>query len=366
MVIPVYQPDLSGNEKKYVDDCMDSTWISSKGKYVELFEKAFAKYIGCDYSIAVNNGTIALQLGLIMLGISTGDEVIVPTFTYIATVNAITYLGAKPVFVDSLESTWQIDPKDIREKITKRTKAVVAVHLYGHPCEMDEIKAICKKYNLYLVEDCAEAIGTEYHGKKVGSFGDVACFSFFGNKTITTGEGGMVLTNSKSLYEYGRRLKNQGITEGYEYWHDIIGYNFRMTNIAAAIGYAQLERIEYFIEQKKRVSDEYKKKLCGLPIRFHEEIGDVRHTYWMNCVLTQSEEERRKLAEYLEKYGIETRPTFYPVHFFPMYLEKNEYPVAEKIGLCGINLPSWPGLTSDEIDYICKHIRLFYEECKSE
>lgn len=359
--IPVYQPDLSGNERKYVDDCIDTTWISSKGKYVKQFEDAFAEYVGTKYGISVNNGTVALQLALLMLGIKAGDEVIVPTFTYIATVNAVKYLGAIPVFVDSVEKTWQIDPDEVQKQITRKTKAVIAVHLYGHPCDMDSLKNICDKYNLFLIEDCAEAIGSEYKGIKVGNFGNVACFSFFGNKTITTGEGGMVLTNSDSLYKLGNHLKNQGLAEGYEYWHNMVGYNFRMTNICAAIGTAQLERINEFIEKKRIIASLYKERLEHLPLVLHEEDENVFHTYWMNSILLSSEQERNDLGVYLEEKGIETRPTFYPAHMMPMYLEKQQYPVAERIGLRGMNLPSFPGLTKDQIAYICNCILEYFE-----
>lgn len=358
--IPVYKPDLSGNEKKYVDDCMESTWISSKGKYVKEFESRFADYIGAKYAISVNNGTTALHLALLMLGVRQGDEVIVPSLTYIASVNAITYVGAKPVFVDSDKETWQLNPNEVESRITKNTKAIMAVHLYGHPCEMDKIMSIAKKYNLYVVEDCAEAIGSEYKRKRVGSFGVVSCFSFFGNKTITTGEGGMVLTDNEELYKKGQHFKNQGLADGYNYWHDIIGYNFRMTNICAAIGVAQMERIDEFLCKKRRVAELYKENLAGLPILFHKECKDVFHSYWMFSVISRSESEREKLSAYLNEKGIETRPTFYPAHLMPMYQESSSYPNAEYIGLRGINLPSWPGLSVDDIAYISNSIRDFY------
>jgi len=207
--IPIYQPSLKGNEKKYVNDCLDSTWISSKGKYIPMFEENFAKYIGSKHATAVCNGTIALHLALLTLGIGPGDEVIVPTLTYIASVNAISYTGATPVFVDSVESTWQMDPDDVQKKITPKTKAIMAVHLYGHPCDLKKLQEIAKKNRLFLVEDCAEAIGTKYNGKHVGTFGDIAAFSFFGNKTITTGEGGMVVTNDKTLYNRAVHLRDR-------------------------------------------------------------------------------------------------------------------------------------------------------------
>ena len=249
---PVYQPSLNGNEKKYVNECLDSTWISSKGKFINKFENEFAKYINTKFAIAVPNGTIALHLALLTLGIGKNDEVIVPTLTYVASANAVKYTGAKPVFADSFSDTWQINPKDIRKKITKKTKAIMPVHLYGFPCEMDEIKNIAKEFNLLIVEDCAEAFGTKYKNKHVGNFGDISAFSFFGNKTITTGEGGMVVMNNKRLFDLAVHIKGQGLAKNREYWHDIIGYNYRMTNICAAIGLAQLERADKIIILKDK------------------------------------------------------------------------------------------------------------------
>ena len=206
---PVYQPSLNGNEKKYVMDCLDSTWISSKGKYISEFENKFAEYIGIEHALGASNGTVALHLALLTLGISANDEVIVPTLTYIASVNAIAYTGAKPVFVDSLPGTWQIDYNDVRRKITPKTKAIMAVHLYGHPCDMDELSAICKEHQIFLIEDAAEAFGTYYKGKHAGTFGDISIFSFFGNKTITTGEGGMVVMNDETLYKRALHLRGK-------------------------------------------------------------------------------------------------------------------------------------------------------------
>ena len=207
---PVYQPSLKGNELKYVTECIESTWISSKGKYISNFETQFAEYLNAGYATTVCNGTVALHLALLVLDIQPGDEVIVPTFTYIASVNSIAYVGAIPVFVDSLPQTWQMDYHDVELKITSRTKAIMAPHLYGHPCEMDALLDICSRHHLFLIEDCAEAIGTKYHNRHVGTFGDIAAYSFFGNKTITTGEGGMVVSNSKELIDRAKNIKNQG------------------------------------------------------------------------------------------------------------------------------------------------------------
>jgi perosamine synthetase len=358
---PVYQPSLKGNEKKYVNDCLESTWISSKGKYVNLFEESFSNFTTIKHSAVVSNGTVALHLALLALGIGESDEVIVPTFTYIASVNAIKYVNAKPVFVDSDPVTWQIDPSKIREKISKKTKAIMAVHIYGHPCDMNVIMKLAKEKNLYVIEDCAEAIGTYYNNKHTGSFGNIATFSFFGNKTITSGEGGMVCTNNKKLHDLVVRLKGQGLAKGKEYFHDIIGYNYRMTNICAALGLAQLERINEILKEKEGMISEYKKNLKSLPVSIHQEVGNVKHSYWMFTILTASEDERDKLRKYLAENGIETRPTFHPIHTMPMYLEKGKYPVAEDLGKRGINLPSYPDLANEDIKFITSKISSFYD-----
>jgi perosamine synthetase len=358
--IPVYQPTLDGNEKKYVQECLDSTWISSKGKFIKQFEESFSNFIEVDNSIAVSNGTVALHIALLSLGIGKDDEVIVPTFTYIASVNSITYTGAKPVFVDSDPVTWQLDTGKIEEKISEKTKAIMAVHIYGHPCEMDELKRIADKHKLYIVEDCAESIGSYYKGKHVGGFGNISTFSFFGNKTITTGEGGMVCTNSQDLSDLALRLKGQGLAKDQEYFHDIIGYNYRMTNICAAIGCAQLERIEDILLKKEKVVKNYLDGFKNLPIEYHQQTGDVKHSYWMFTILTKSESDRINLRNHLAEYGIETRPTFHPVHTMPMYKTKETFEVAEDIGSRGINLPSYPDLAEADIKFILDKINSFY------
>jgi len=363
MKYPVYQPSLTGNEKKYVNECLDSTWISSKGKFLGEFEDKFAKFIGVDYATSVCNGTVAVHLALLALGICEGDEVIVPTFTYIASANPVLVVNAKPVFVDSLEDTWQMNPKDIEAKITDKTKAIIVVHLYGHPCDMDEIMKIAKKHDLYVIEDCAEAIGTKYKGQTVGSFGDIGCFSFFGNKTITCGEGGMVVTNDATLADRLRRYKNQGNAKYREYWNDILGFNYRMTNIQAAIGLAQLEQVETFISKKRQIAQWYMEELKDLPLEFNKEGKDMFHTYWMVSCLVKKANLRDTLREYLKINGIETRPTFYPIHTMPVYVhEFSKHKVAENIALRGMNLPSYPALEHDDVKEICSVIRKFFEE----
>src|ERR1035437_7229980 len=320
--IPIYQPSLNGNEKKYVNDCLDSTWISSKGKYIPMFEEKFGEFVGISHSTTVCNGTVALHLALVTLGVGEGDEVIVPSFTYIASVSTIVITGAKPVFVDSLEDTWQMDPTDVKWKITPNTKAIMAIHIYGHPCEMKELKKIAKENNIFLIEDCAEAFGSLYHKKHVGTFGDISTFSFYGNKTITTGEGGMVTTNDETLYDRAYHLKMHGLAKYRQYW--------------------------------------YEEVFSGSPIKTHGEVGDVFHSYWMYSVLVDNPKTREDLRKHLSANGIETRPTFYPVHTMPMFAQKfQKLPIAEHLGWCGINLPSWPGLSKQQVGQIGELIKKF-------
>jgi len=360
---PVYQPSLSGNEKKYVMECLDSTWISSKGKFITEFEDNFSQFLGIKYSASLSNGTVALHTALLALGIGPGDEVIVPTFTYIASVNSINYTGAMPIFVDSKEDTWQLDPEDVIKKITSKTKAVMAVHLYGHTCEMDELVKICKEHNIYLIEDTAEAFGSKYNGKFAGTFGDISTFSFFGNKTITTGEGGMVSTNSKELYDLVMRLKGQGLAAGKEYFHNIVGYNYRMTNICAAIGCAQLENATDIITKKREIANWYNNQLNDLPLQLHKEAKDVFHTYWMYTVMIDNAKKRDKLRTFLKEKGVETRPSFHPVHSMPMYYqEKQNFPVADNLGEKGISLPSYPDLEKNDVKYVAYQMRKFFDE----
>jgi perosamine synthetase len=359
--IPIYRPDLSGNEKKYVNECLDSSWISSKGQFVEEFESAFARRIGVSHAASVCNGTVALHLALMALGIGPGDEVIVPTLTYIASANSVTHTGATPVFVDSLPDTWQIDPDDIRRHITPNTRAIMPVHLYGHACDMDAILAIAAEHRLFVIEDCAEAFGTLYKGRHVGTFGDISTFSFFGNKTITSGEGGMVVANDRTLIERAKHLKGQGLANHREYWHDIVGFNYRMTNIQAAIGLAQLERADDFIAKKRRIAERYINGLQRLPIQVHTESPETFHSYWMFSILVAQAAHRDALRQHLSDNGIETRPLFYPVHTMPMYSRAyRPHPVAEDLGWRGINLPSWPGLEDEQVDCVISNIEKYF------
>lgn len=363
-MIPVYKPHLTGREKEYVNQCLDSTWISSKGEFISRFERAFSDYIGAQHATTVCNGTVALHLALAALEIGPNDEVIVPTLTYIASVNTILQTGAKPVFVDSLPMSWQLDPEDLQRKITPRTKAVMAVHLYGLPCNMAAIQDICNRHNLYLIEDCAEAFGTRYANQHVGTFGDFATFSFFGNKTITTGEGGMVVAREKKMLERAFHLKNQGVSTTHEYWHDTLAYNYHMTNICAAIGLAQLEKADQILKKKRRIAEWYNIALSDLPLSTHKELPDTTHSFWMCSVALIHSADRQPLRNYLKQAGIETRPVFPPAHKMPHCATEESFPVAEFLSSRGINLPSYPDLTESEVKGICEKIRTFFSSSR--
>ena len=365
-MIQVSKPSLGREELNNVMEAINSSWISSKGKFITEFEENFAGYCGVKYGIATANGTVALHLALKALKISKGDEVIVPDLTFIATANVVTYCNAKPIFIDSNPDYWCIDPEKIEEKITTKTKAIIPVHLYGHPCDMDAIMKIAKKYGLYVIEDAAEAHGAKYKGKKVGSFGDISCFSFYGNKIITTGEGGMCLTNNQELAEKMRILRDHGMNPDKRYWYDVIGFNYRMTNVQAAIGIAQLKKIDEFIKRKRQIAQKYSKELEDLKIEglitLHPEMPWAKSVYWMYSILLEDNFriKREKLMQLLEEKGIETRPFFYPIHIMPPYnaCNSNINNIAKSISLKGINLPSSSALKDSELDYII-------ESCKS-
>ena len=307
------------------------------------------------------NGTVALHLAFAALGMGPGDEVIVPTLTYVASVNAIAYTGAKPIFVDSDPTCWNLDPGLIERAITPRTKAIEVVHLYGHPADMDPILEIAARHDLHVVEDAAESHGATYKGRRVGAIGTVGAFSFFGNKIITTGEGGMLVTSDDELASRGRHLRGQGVSPTRTYWHDIVGFNYRMTNIAAAIGCAQLERIDETLAAKRTVAAWYRRYLEGVEgVALQSEASWASCVYWMNCILV-APELRDPLIAHLAGEGIETRPFFYPAHTLPMYRTNDRFPVAERLGASGLNLPSYASLEEAQVADICAAIRRFLE-----
>lgn len=360
-LIPVYKPLIGSEEQVNVADAVESTWISSKGRYLQEFETGFAEYLGVAEGVATCNGTVSLHLILEALGIGKGDEVIVPTLTYVASVNAIQYTGATPVFVDSDPVYWNLDPADVEAKITPRTKAIMVVHLYGHPADMDPILEAAKRHGIAVIEDAAEAHGAEYKGRKVGALGFAGSFSFFGNKIITTGEGGMVVTVDRDFAERCRHLRGQGVSPTRTYWHDVVGYNYRMTNLAASIGVAQLQRIDDVIEMKRAIAARYCANLADIPgVTLPPEMPWAKSVYWMVSVLVEPAL-RDSLMEFLKENGVETRPFFYPAHIMPMYAAGQSFPVAERLGASGINLPSFPELTDDEIDSVCALIRSYLD-----
>ena len=364
-MIPIAEPFLGEEELNNVIEAVKSGWISSKGAFIEEFERNFSSYCGRRYGIATSNGTVALHLALKALGIGKEDEVIVPDLTFVAVANSVTYCNAKPVFVDSHSDYWCIDPEKIEKKITENTKAIIPVHLYGHPCDMDKILDIAEDHDLYVVEDAAEAHGAEYKGKKVGSFSDISCFSFYGNKIITTGEGGMCLTNNEELAEKMRILRDHGMNPNKRYWYDVIGFNYRMTNLQAAVGVAQLNKLDEFVEKKRQIARCYSEELKELEekglITLHPEMPWAKCVYWMYCILVDDKfgMSRDDLMKGLEENGIETRPFFYPMHVMPPYKNNEIFHVAEEIARKGINLPSGVNLTKEDVERIVNEIRSF-------
>ena len=359
--IPVAHPVLTGNERKYVEECLDTAWISSGGRFLQQFESEFARFLGLPHALACCNGTAALHLALMGMGVGPDDEIICPTLTYVATANAVRYCGARPVFADAEPRTLNLDPEKIEETITPRTKGILAVHLYGHPADMDPILDIARRRGLFVIEDTAEAIGARYRGRLTGSFGAISTFSFFGNKILTTGEGGMVSTADESLARRMALLRGQGMDPERRYWFPVIGYNYRMTNLCAAIGLAQLERIDEHLSARRRVAEWYSHHLAGLGDRLSLPVEEpwARHAYWMYTVILKDSlpVERDDVMAGLLAEGIETRPVFYPMHTLPPYLEPGtSLPVAETLSRRGFNLPTHGLLTEDDVMFIAERL----------
>lgn len=356
-MIPVCIPTLTGKESRYVNECLRSNWISSRGKFIAEFERGFARYCGVKFGVATTNGTTALHLALVSLGIKPADEVILPAFTMISSAFAVYYCGAKPVLVDADPGTWTIDAKRIEEKITPKTKAIMPVHIYGHPCDMDAIIALAKKYRLYVVEDAAEAHGAEYKNKKCGSFSDAACFSFYANKIITCGEGGMLITDSAKVAKKAACLKDLSFLKERRFLHKEIGFNYRMTNLQAAIGLAQLEKIDRLVDARRRNAHLYNRYLKDIEeITLPPEEKWAKSCYWMYGVLA-NKINREKLIKRLAQKGVETRNFFIPMHQQPVFNRLGwylgeRYPVAEDLARRGFYLPSTSGLKPGQIKYI--------------
>lgn len=362
-MIPIMEPDLSGNERKYLIDAIDSGWVSSKGRYVDQFESDLANFHGVKHALAVSNGTVALHLALVSLGIGPGDEVIVPNLTFASSVNSILHAGARPVLAEVNEETFNIDYEKLTKYITSNTKAIMPVHLYGNPCDMDEIHEIAKEHNLLVIEDNAEGLGSKYKGKLTGTLGDAGTFSFFGNKTITTGEGGAILFQDKKIYDHAKVLRDHGMSPTKRYWHEYIGFNYRLTNIQAAIGCAQLERVNDFLERKKTIVEQYIEGLSSIKsIQFQKTETSSYNSNWLITPLFK-DISSDEFAAFLRNKGIETRPAFYPMSSMPVYskFKVGEYPVSDQISKYGLSLPSYPALEEKEIQYIINSIKKFYD-----
>ncbi len=367
--IPVNIPLLDGNEKKYLMECIDTGWISSEGPFIKKFEEQFAKKMGRKYGIAVANGSVALDAALIALNLQPGDEVIMPTFTIICCASAITRIGAVPVLIDSEEDTWNMNTNHIESKITPKTKAIMVVHIYGIPVDMDKVLALAKKYNLKVIEDAAEEHGQHYKGKPIGSFGDISCFSFYPNKHITTGEGGMIATDDEALAERCRSLRNLCFKPERRFYHDELGYNYRMTNIQAALGVAQLERMDSFVQKKRRIGEMYNELLKDIKgIRLNLPRTDYAESiYWVYGVVLGPEIlfDAAEAIKKLEQIGVGARPFFWCMHEQPVFqkmgLFKGEtYPVAENLARRGFYIPSGLGVSEEQIIEVAKRFKTIF------
>ena len=360
--IPILEPDLSGNEMNYVKECIKTNWISSQGKYVKKFEEYFSQLHQDRYSVSVSNGTTALHLALSALNIGSGDEVIVPNITFAACANVVIQTGAKPVFCEIDKESWCISPKEIELLISSKTKAIMVVHLYGQVADVQIIQEICLKNRIYFIEDCAEAIGSSYDGNPVGVFGDIATFSFFGNKTISTGEGGMLLFKDNSLAKKSRILRDHGMNPNMKYWHEIPGYNYRLTNMQAAVGLAQLERFDSIIDKKIIISNWYKEKLgdCKGKIQKPLCLNLVKHSNWLFTVILDESIDKDKVIKNLFGFGIEARRVFYPLNVMPPYSKfrcSKSLVNSKYISDNGLSLPSSVNLQKNDIAYIVRCLK---------
>ena len=364
MFVPVNEPVITPESKKYVAEAMETGWISSAGKYIGEFEEQFAKFLGVKHAITTTSGTTAIHLALVALGIGPGDEVIVPDFTMMGSVLPVLYCGATPVFVDAEPEAFNIDPDLIEAKITKKTRAIMPVHIYGHSADMDPILAIAKKHSLPVIEDAAEAHGASYKGRLCGSMGDMGCFSFYGNKIVTTGEGGMVVTNDDTLAARAKKLKDLAHSEKKRFWHEEVGYNYRMTNLQAALGVGQLKHIDEFIAKKQWMANQYRKGLKGIKgLRLPIEKENAKNVYWMYGVLVEDDFplSRDELRAKLKEKGIDTRDFFYSSASQPVLKSlpsaKEKFPVSQMLSERGLYLPSGLALTEEQMTYVCDSLR---------
>ena len=356
---PVSMPTLAGRELEYVTDAVKSGWISSLGAYVTRFEEEFAAFCGVGHAVCVANGTVALHLALHALGIGEGDEVIMPDLSFVASANSVLMVGAKPVFCDVDPETLCINPDRIEALITDRTRAIMPVHLYGHPADMPNILEIAKRHGLKVIEDAAEAHGSAVGNRRVGSFGDCGTFSFYANKNITTGEGGMVTTNDAELARELRNLRDHAMSPSKRYWHERMGFNFRMTNLQAALGCAQLEQIDDFLARRRALFEGYSRRLADVEgIRLNREALGYTNSFWMVCLEIEGidAEKRDRIGAEMRALGVDSRPYFYPMSDMP-YLDSADTPVAHRVAAQGLNLPTHLALTEADLDQICAVVR---------
>ncbi len=364
-MIPIFEPYFTSNEKKYLNDCIETTWISSQGEYISKFEKTLTDYQGMDYAVVTSNGTTALHLSLKALGIGPGDEVICPDLTFIAPANMVVLSGAKLVLVDIHPETLTIDPDLIERKITYNTKAIIVVHQFGHAAHMDEILALSEKYELKIIEDNAESIGARYKGKLLGTFGDVSTYSFFGNKIITTGEGGAVLTSKKATAIKCRELRDHGMSHKKKYHHVCLGYNYRMTNMQAAIGLAQIEKLDHILSLRKKQMDTYYNELSktnGISLRNFSDWCDPVH--WLMTITLEDQYDRDDFLAYMLTKGIDCRQMINPVHramhFSDLYGE-DSFPISTKISNQSVHLPSSTNLKDEQIKHITDKVYNYFK-----
>lgn len=358
--ISIAGPWVTDSEVKYVSSVVKGGHYENAGKHVAEFEEKFAKYVGVKYAIAVNSATASLHLALLALGIGPGDEVIVPEITWISTASAVTYVGAKPVFADIEADTWCLDAADFERRIGKKTKAVIPVHVYGHPAEMRKIMAIARKNKLAVVEDAAQSVGSEYFGRKTGSFGDFAGFSFYGTKLMTTGEGGMLVTDSKKLYKKVKFINSEGKDNKKIFWHKEIGTRYAMSNMQAAMGTVQLKRISKLISKKRRIFGWYKKRLGKIDgLAMNVERKGVKNNYWMTNIIWDKKIKANKetVMGKLSKYGIDSRPFMYPLSSMPPFKPRKKNPVAYDISRRGLTLPSALRITENDVDFVCRAVK---------
>ena len=377
--IPLSVPQLVGNEWKYVKECLDTNWVSSVGSFVDRFEQTMASYIGCRKAVAMVNGTAALHVALQVVGVQADDEVLVSDLTFIAPVNAIRYLGAWPVFIDAEADYWQMDPQKVRDFLDKqclwkdgqlrnkstgrRVSAVLPVHILGHPVDMDPIVELARKYQLKIIEDATECLGAKYKGRMVGSHGDLSCFSYNGNKIITTGGGGMIVTDNQAWADKAKYLTTQAKDDPLEYIHNEIGYNYRLTNVLAAIGVAQMEKLDEYVAAKRRTAQYYNQQLGDVAgVRVMTEAPWAMSTYWMYTVLIDASKYAMSSRELLRKMaavGIQTRPLWQPIHASPAYKQNagGDYPVADRLYRDALSLPCSVGITEAQLEKVVQSIR---------